>query len=176
MSQNIAKFKGNYQAILVEIVKRLPYAYNHLCHINDVTPLDSNIKEVLDFAYRLIDNKANELFTDTCEKIDKYLNDFSITPKDSIDNIDEFKIIFFTSKVLSVALKEKGLETTNKSVLVAMVWLLDYRLDTLDVRRGILTRQIIKTISNGDLFKETGEIGLYLTYKCLYNQAKDSQS
>ncbi|VVM18444.1 hypothetical protein BSPWISOXPB_6910 [uncultured Gammaproteobacteria bacterium] len=31
-------------------------------------------------------------------------------------------------------------------------------------------------ITDGTLFKKTGDIGLYLTYKCLYKHAEENQT
>ncbi|SGZ68712.1 hypothetical protein BTHERMOSOX_1580 [Bathymodiolus thermophilus thioautotrophic gill symbiont] len=55
-----------------------------------------------------------------------------------------------------------------------MIWLLDLRLDSVKCRREALSTQIIKMIHRNGIAKETGKVGLYLTYKCLYNSAKDN--
>jgi hypothetical protein len=131
MQRDLTVFKKNYSLILVELFKRIPIAYNHLCVKNDINPDSIEIKKILDYTHRIISNNQDEIT------------------------------------------QEKGLKTTSKSILVSMIWLFDYRLYTQNSNRKILTKQLIKTISKGDLFKETGEVGLYLTYKCLYNQAKN---
>lgn len=103
-----AVFKQNYISILSLIIDRIPYAYNHLCFRNDIEPEELKIKEILSLCDRFITNNKEEIFIETYKSIDRYLNDFSITPSDSIDNIDEFKIIFFLSKTLYNSLKIKA--------------------------------------------------------------------
>jgi hypothetical protein len=56
-----------------------------------------------------------------------------------------------------------------------MIGLLDEKLTLVNAKRPKLTEQTINLIQDGTLFKKTGEVGLYLTYKCLYKYAEENQ-
>jgi hypothetical protein len=46
-----------------------------------------------------------------------------------------------------------------------MVYIFDDLLNLVNARRQALNERVCQMIKNGTLFKKTGDIGLYLTYK-----------
>jgi hypothetical protein len=167
----------DYSVILAAITERLPISYCKWSYVNEIDA--TNYTLILDSALKSFHKYISEpehteyIFTETKSKINRYLNNFEVAPNKSID---EFKLIFFLSTTLAENLKSKGLDIASKIVLTAMVWLLDYRVQTVGVQRKALTKQIVRMIEREQLSKETGEVGLYLTYKCLYKYAKEHQN
>jgi len=170
----LSTYTQDYNIILSAITKRLPIAYCKWSTVNGISSEDYTIilDSVIKGFKKYVLDHSEYIFSETKTKINNYLNTFEVAPNDSID---EFKLIFFLSTTLSENLKNNGLDLVAKIVLTAMVWLLDYRLNTVSATRKILTDQIIKMIERNQLPKETGDVGLYLTYKCLYNQAKETK-
>jgi len=166
----LKSYANDYHIILKAIIERLPVAYAKWSLVNDIDAGDYTL--ILSSALTSVENHIAEeseyVFAETKTKINDYLNKFEVAPNDSID---EFKLVFFIAMTLAESLKSKGLLRESKIVLTAMVWILDYRLSTENATRTTLTRQVIKMIERNRLVIETGEVGLYLTYKCLYNQA-----
>ena len=161
-------YQPYYRKFVTIFTNALPFVYCDY-KIGD----DKNeLKQIqLDFE-KCITLNADKIYIVTSNKINTYLNDFSVMPKGTID---EFKIIFFFAKTLAKFLERDGLHTVAKTTLLTMVYLLDYRLNTVQAHRPKLTQQSIRMIGNSILFQKTGEVGLYLTYKCLYNYAKENQ-
>ncbi len=168
-------YAQDYSIILTAITERLPISYCKWSYVNEIDA--TNYTLILDSAlkgfHKYISEHTEYIFTETKSKINRYLNDFEVAPNKSID---EFKLIFFLSITLAENLKSKGLDIASKIVLTAMVWLLDYRFQTVGTQRKTLTKQTIKMIERGQVSKETGEIGLYLVYKCLYKYAENNQT
>ena len=157
-----------YKIALEEITKRLPFA--HYIQTSGLRYKAGIIKVVINDFKKCITFNSNKIFIVTSHKINTYLNDFSVLPRGAID---EFKTIFFLTQTIAEFLERDGLNTVSKVALISMAWILDYRLYTVNARRKTLTKNITKIINNGSLLKKTGEVGLYLIYKCLYNQTKD---
>lgn len=173
-SHKLPTYNQDYNIILTAITRRLPIAYCKWSYVNNIDEM--NYTAILDSVLKGFDKYTSEhaeyIHAETKAKITNYLNTFEVAPNGSID---EFKFIYFLSITLSENLRNKGLETVAKIVLTAMIWLLDVRLESVQARRKTLTKQTIKMIERKSVAKETGEVGLYLTYKCLYNQAKNYQ-
>ncbi|CAC9968006.1 hypothetical protein [uncultured Gammaproteobacteria bacterium] len=172
-SHILPTYNQDYNIILKAIIERLPIAYCKWSLINNIDA--SNYTAILDSTLKGFNKYTLEhseyIYAETKEKITDYINTFEVAPKGSID---EFKLIFFLSTTLAENLESKGLKVVAEVVLTAMIWLLDARLESVKIRRNTLTEQIIKMIHRNSVAKETGEVGLYLIYKCLYNSAKDN--
>ncbi|CAC9538274.1 hypothetical protein [uncultured Gammaproteobacteria bacterium] len=165
-------YKSDYKRMLKVFTKTLPYAYKGYTEITSIQQNSTILLDIQTNFARCIKFYSEEIFIATSYKINVYLRDFSVTPKGSID---EFKIIFFLAKTLSVFLERDGLKTASKIVLSTMIGLLDEKLTLVNAKRPKLTEQTINLIQDGTLFKKTGEVGLYLTYKCLYKYAEENQ-
>ncbi|SMN11113.1 hypothetical protein SPBRAN_1353 [uncultured Candidatus Thioglobus sp.] len=165
-------YKPYYRKILPVFTQALPKAYEKYTEITKTACDDTSYLEMEQDFEKCVMFYSEEIFIATSFKINTYLNDFSVMPKGSID---EFKIIFFLAQTLSIFLKRDGLETASKIVLSTMIGLLDERLITVNAKRPVLTKQTIKMIHSNTLFEKTGEVGLYLTYKCLYKHAQKNQ-
>ena len=165
-------YNQDYNITLTAIIERLPIAYCNWSAINNID--SANYTAILDSVLKGFEKYASEhseyIYSETKAKITDYINTFEVAPQGSID---EFKLIFFLSKTLSENLESRGLTVVAEVVLTTMIWLLDMRLDSVKCRRHALTEQIIKMIHRNGIAEETGKVGLYLTYKCLYNSAKD---
>lgn len=174
-AHKLETYNQDYDIILRAITERLPIAYSKWSYINEIDPanytaiLDSILKDFEKYTFE----NSEYIYAETKAKITNYINTFEVAPQGSID---EFKFIFFLSRTLSENLEDKGLKVVSEVVLTAMIWLLDARLHSVKSRRKILTEQTIKMIHRNGIAKETGEIGLYLTYKCLYKHAEENQS
>lgn len=162
-------YKPHYRRVLATFIQTVPYVYYDYNFGKD----EAELGQIQSDLERCIIFNSDNIYTATSEKINTYLNDFSVMPKGSID---EFKIIFFLARTLTDFLERDGLHVIAKVNLLVMLWLLDYRLGTVNAVRPVLTKQTIKMIHNSTLFKKTGEVGLYLTYKCLYKYAKEYQN
>ncbi len=165
-------YKPHYKRILKVFVNTLPYAYKGYTEITGIQHNSTILQSIQSDFENCIGFYSEEIFIATSYKINTYLNDFSVMPKGSID---EFKIIFFLAKTLSVFLERDGLKTASRIVLSTMIGILDEKLTLVNAKRTKLTEQTINLIRDGILFQKTGEVGLYLTYKCLYNYAKENQ-
>ncbi|CAC9485509.1 hypothetical protein [uncultured Gammaproteobacteria bacterium] len=166
-------YKPYYRKFLSIFTKTLPKSYEKYTEITQTACDDTSYLEMERDFVKCVEFYSEEIFIATSSKINTYLNDFLVMPKGSID---EFKIIFFLAQRLSFFLKRDGLETASKIVLSTMIGLLDERLKTVNAKRPVLTKQTIKMIHSNTLFEKTGEVGLYLTYKCLYKHAEKNQN
>lgn len=166
-------YKPHYKRILKVFVNTLPYAYNGYIKITGTQPDSATLKSIQTDFESCISFYSEEIFITTSDKINTYLNDFSVMPKGSID---EFKIIFFLAKTLSSFLERDGLKTASRVILSTMIGILDKKLTLVNAKRPKLTEQTINLIRDGILFEKTGEVGLYLTYKCLYRHAEENQT
>lgn len=166
----LKSYGDDYHIVLSAIIVRLPIAYSKWSIINDTDAADYTLilESVLRGVEKHVTDESDNIFEKTKSKINDYLNTFEVAPNNSID---EFKLVFFTGMTLAESLKIKGLFRESKIVLTSMVWILDYRLATVNAMREKLTCEIVKMIERERLVSETGEVGLYLIYKCLYNQA-----
>lgn len=107
------------------------------------------------------------------QAIEKYINFYRVEPADGI--YDEFKLIYFLAKSITTKLDASGLSDTSKIHQRATLMLLDHRLQCpYAARRSQLSRRIVYAINNNKVNEHFGEYGLYLTYKCLFNAAKDN--
>ena len=161
-------YKPHYKRILAVFIKTIPYIYQD----HKIGNTGEELRQIQSDFESCVTFNAEDIYTATSHQINTYINDFQVTPKGSID---EFKIIFFLAKTLTKFLERDGLHSIAKINLLTMLWLLDFRLSTYKAMRPILTKQVIRMIKNGILFEKTGEVGLYLTYKCLYKYAKENQ-
>ncbi len=166
-------YKPHYKRILKVFVNTLPYAYQGYTEITGIQHNPTTLQSIQTDFESCIGFYSEEIFIATSFEINTYLNDFSVTPKGSID---EFKIIFFLAKTLSVFLERDGLKTASRVVLSTMIGILDKKLTLVHAKRPKLTEQTINLIQDGTLFEKTGEVGLYLTYKCLYRHAEENQN
>ncbi|WP_369176988.1 hypothetical protein [Candidatus Thiodubiliella endoseptemdiera] len=165
-------YKPHYQRFLKVFTNTLPHAYKGYTQITGIQHDSVALDKVQTDFERCINFSSEEIFIATSDKINTYLNDFSVVPKGSID---EFKIIFFLAKTLSSFLERGGLTTASRIILSVMIGILDVKLTLVNAKRPKLTEQTINLIRDGILFEKTGEVGLYLTYKCLYKHAEENQ-
>ncbi|SFV87339.1 hypothetical protein MNB_SUP05-SYMBIONT-4-688 [hydrothermal vent metagenome] len=165
-------YKPHYKKILGVFVNTLPHAYKGYTQITGIQHSPVTLHGVQADFESCISFYPEEIFIATSYKINTYLNDFSVMPNGSID---EFKIIFFLAKTISSFLERDGLTTASRIVLSSMIGILDTRLASVNAKRPKLTEQTINLIRDGILFEKTGEVGLYLTYKCLYKHAEENQ-
>ncbi|MDC4756691.1 hypothetical protein NQ807_11965 [Acinetobacter baumannii] len=120
----------------------------------------------------LINRNFQEIYIQTHEKVNKYLNFYNVLP-DKLSS-DEFKYIYFIGMTVADKLKEEGMVDHARYHLKAILRLLDYRLkDPYDAYRPQLSLRIQKTIDNHKINEHFGEFGWYLLYKCLFNAAKE---
>lgn len=120
----------------------------------------------------LINRNFSEIFIQTHEKVNKYLNFYNVYPEKL--SSDEFKYIYFIGMTVADKLKEEGMDDHARYHLKAVLRLLDYRLkDPYDAYRPQLSQRIQKTIDNHKIHEHFGEFGWYLLYKCLFNSAKE---
>lgn len=164
-------YEDDYHIILNALVERLPVGYLKWSYINCIPSTDYSLilDSVLKGVEKHITEESESIFAETKTKISTYLNTFEVAPNESID---EFKLVFFISTTLAESLIRKGLQREARIILSSMIWILDFKLSTVGAIRGTLTRQIIKMIERDSVISETGKYGIYLIYKCLYNQAK----
>lgn len=169
MDNGLKTYNQDYHLILKAIVERIPIAYSQWSFVNDISSKNytDNLDSVIQEVGKHLTNNGSTIYTKTQTRIEDYLNKFEVSPNKSID---EFKLIFFTSMTLAQSLKGEGLLREAKIVLSSMVYLLNYRLFTVGVVRKILTTKVLKMINRGDLVLHTGKVGLYITYKVLFNQ------
>jgi len=165
-------YEDDYHIILNALVERLPLGYLKWSYVNEIPSIDYTLilDSILKGVKKHITEESESIFAETKTKISAYLNTFEVAPNESID---EFKLVFFISMTLAESLISKGLQREAKIVLSSMIWILDFKLSTVNAMRNTLTRQIIKMIERNSLIEETGKYGIYLTYKCLYNQAEN---
>ncbi|CAC9449130.1 hypothetical protein BSPLISOX_203 [uncultured Gammaproteobacteria bacterium] len=169
MSQLDVNFKRDFIEALDNIVCRLGQGAK-ICNCNAD---DRFIFACVEFVEEEIINNTNDIFTAVHGKIDRYINDFSVAPKVSID---EHKTYFFIFHTLHERLSKNNEDKKIvQIILYTMVYIFDDLLNLVNARRQALNERVCQMIKNGTLFKKTGDIGLYLTYKCLYNSAKDNQ-
>lgn len=166
-------YKPHYKRILKVFINALPYAYKGYTQITSIQHDEPTLKNIQTNFERCVGFYSEEVFIATSDKINTYLNNFSVMPKGSID---EFKIIFFLAQTLSAFLERDGLKTASKIILSTMIGILDKKLISVNAKRPKLTEQTINLIRDGILFEKTGEVGLYLTYKCLYKHAEENQT
>jgi hypothetical protein len=164
-------YKSHYKRVLVIFINSLPHAYKGYTKITNIQSNSDELKNIQTDIEKCVISFSEEIFIATSDRINTYLKDFSVTPKGTID---EFKIIFFLAKTLSVFLERDGLKTASKIVLSVMIGLLDKKLVSVDAKRFKLTERMINLIRDGVLSEKTGEVGLYLTYKCLYKHAEEN--
>lgn len=121
----------------------------------------------------VINRHYPEIYTQTHEKINKYLNFYNVYPESQ--NCDEFKYIYFIGLTVANKLKEEGMIDHTKYHLRAILRLLDYRLlSPYNAYRPQLSERIQKAIENHKVYEHYGEFGWYLLYKCLYNAAAEA--
>lgn len=162
-------YEPYYRKFITIFTENLPYVY----YDYKVGDNEDELHQIqLDFK-ECIKLHTDGIYIATSDKINTYLNDFSVMPRGTID---EFKIIFFLAKTLAKRLEKDGLHNVAKITLLIMIYLLDYRLNDVKAHRPKLTKQSVKMINNNILLDKTGEVGLYLTYKCLYNYAQDKST
>lgn len=122
--------------------------------------------------YEAVNKYRFEIFKSTALSMDEYLNFYQVYPKDG--EHDEFKGIYFTGMAVSRQLVTLGLLDLNKCHLIAVLALMDYRLDKpYEISRKLLTERIKSMIDNNVLDTHLGKYGWYLIYKCLYNSVSD---
>lgn len=100
-----------------------------------------------------------------------YLNFYDIYPENDV--YDEFKNFYFFGVGIAKELEMKGSSELAKLQLLATQFLLDIRLDKVGARRPGLTERLKSAIEKGAVLKDFGRIGWYITYKCLYNEARE---
>ncbi|MDC9715105.1 MAG: hypothetical protein PSN36_04730 [Gammaproteobacteria bacterium] len=160
-------FKNDFIEALDNIVCRLGQGAN-ICS-RDVD--DQFIFACVESLEEEIINNKIDIFTAVHGKINRYISDFNVAPKDSIDEQKTYFFIFHT-------LYERFLPKNNeilKIILYTMVYIFDDLLHLVNARRQALNERVCQMITDENLFKKTGDIGLYLTYKCLYKNAEENQ-
>ncbi len=164
-------FKLDFLEALDNIVCRLG-AGTKICNDN-TNDQDRFIIACVGFLEEEIINHKNDIFITVHGKINQYINDFNIAPK---DDIDEQKTYFFIFHTLYERLSQ---DPENKRIvqiiLYTMVYIFDDLLGLVNARREALNERVCQMITDGTLFQKTGDIGLYLTYKCLYKHAEENQ-
>lgn len=161
-------YEPYYRKFKKLFIETLPFVY----YDYQVGNNENELKKIQQDFERCITLNTDSIYIATSAEINTYLNDFSVKPNGTID---EFKIIFFLAKALNRFLKRDGLHTVAKVSLLIMLYQLNFRLNSVQAHRPQLTRQSIRMIKNSILFEKTGEVGLYLTYKCLYRHAEENQ-
>ena len=122
--------------------------------------------------YEAVNKNRSEIFESTALSMAEYLNFYQVYPKDG--EHDEFKGIYFTGMAVSRQLVTLGLLDLNKCHLIAVLGLMDFRLDKPhQISRERLTKRIKSMIDNNVLDAHLGKYGWYLIYKCLYNSVSD---
>ncbi|MEJ5976989.1 hypothetical protein WG901_10115 [Novosphingobium sp. PS1R-30] len=110
----------------------------------------------------VIESYRDDVFRAAASGINKYLNFFLIRADASVD---EFKIIYFLGRAIERRLSERGLAPMAKAHSYAMVGLLDFRLQTLDIKKPRLTKAMILVADAAAWEEQLGQNGCYLIYK-----------
>ncbi len=162
-------FKNDFIEALDNIVCRLGQGAKVCNHGAN----DQFIFACVEFLEEEIINNKNDIFTVVHGKINQYINDFNVAPEDSID---EQKTYFFIFHTLYERLSQDNeAREILQIILYTMVYIFDDLLGLVSARRQALNERVCQMITDETLFKRTGNIGLYLTYKCLYKHAEENQ-
>ena len=129
------------------------------------------IKDLLKDYETTLNDKTNDLFEKAAHDITIYLRLYGVRPSNGI--YDEFKGIYFLSRVIADYLKNVGLETLSNLQLRACLHLLNKRLERSNAAREPLHNAIEDAIKNNRLDSDFGKYGWYIVYKCLCNAADD---
>lgn len=163
-------FKNDFIEALDNIVCRLGQGAG-ICQCN----VDDNfIFACVESLEEEIISHKNDIFTAVHGKINQYINDFNVAPEGSID---EQKTYFFIFHTLHERFSKNDEDKKIlQIILYTMVYIFDDLLNLVNASRQALNTRVCQMIKKGTLFERTGDIGLYLTYKCLYKHAEENQA
>lgn len=120
----------------------------------------------------VINANYENIYILTKAKISKYLSFYYVSPSGGEN--DEFKYIYFTGMAVAEKLKEYDMYDLMRYHYRTVLHLLDERLRIpYGIDRPQLSARIEKAIEGDKLKEHFGEYGWYLTYKCLFNSARD---
>ncbi|VVM23315.1 hypothetical protein BSPWISOXPB_7116 [uncultured Gammaproteobacteria bacterium] len=149
MSKLDVDFRRDFIEALNNIVRRLGQG----AKICDCNADDRFIFACVEFVEEEIINNTNDIFTAVHGKIDRYINDFSVAPKDSID---EHKTYFFIFHTLHERLsKDNENKEMVQIILYTMVYIFDDLLSLVNAKRQALNKRVCQMITDGTLFKKT---------------------
>lgn len=122
----------------------------------------------------VINGHYEELYQLTKAKITRYLSFYYVSPTGGEN--DEFKYIYFTGMAVAEKLAFYEMDDHIRYHYRTILNLLDYRLRIpYGANRQQLSDRIQKAIESHKIKEHFGEYGWYLTYKCLFNAAKDAR-
>lgn len=108
------------------------------------------------------------------KELSYYIVAYDIHPENNI--LDEFKNFFFIGTAIATELQNQGHKDLTTFQLLAIQKLFDFRLFKVNSLRPDLTIRLVKAIDNASITTDFGRFGWYITYKCLFNAAKDVQN
>lgn len=106
------------------------------------------------------------------KELSYYIIAYDIHPENDI--LDEFKNFYFIGTAIATELENQGHKELRMLQLLAVQKLFDFRLYTVNSLRPDLTIRLNKAIDGSSITTDFGRFGWYITYKCLYNAAKDA--
>jgi len=163
-------FKLDFIEALDNIVCRLGQGANICQHRVD----DNFIFACVESLEEEIISHKNDIFIAVHGKINQYINDFNVAPEGSIDEQKTYFFIFHT--LYERFSRDSEDKEILQIILYTMVYIFDDLLSLVNARRQALNERVCQMIKEETLFKRTGDIGLYLTYKCLYKHAEENQA
>lgn len=131
----------------------------------------SEIEEHLKSYADALNAKTDQLFEKAAYDITLYLRLYGVRPVNMI--FDEFKGIYFLSRVIADYLKNTGLESLSNLQLRACLHLLNKRLEFSNAARKQLYDAIEEAIKHNRIESDFGKYGWYIVYKCLCNASTD---
>lgn len=117
-----------------------------------------------------INDKTDVLFEQAARDITIYLRLYGVRPTNFQQ--DEFKGVYFLSRVIADYLKNIGLETLSILQLRACSHLLNKRLERSNAARRQLYNAIEEAIKHNRINDDFGKYGWYIVCKCLCNAAE----
>ncbi len=153
-----------------DLITRIPLACADYTDISD----DDTVSALVISLEQYWRNNQVEIIRATGQKITTYLSTYDVLPRGSID---EFKAIYFVGSTLASFLKRDKIPRLRSLIEHIMIDLLDYRLYNRHKKiRQPLSKRLHKMADAGTLSEELGPLGMYLLYKCLFNEMESSNS
>ncbi|WP_395391527.1 hypothetical protein WBP07_12805 [Novosphingobium sp. BL-8A] len=111
----------------------------------------------------VITANKDDIFRAAAFGISGYSNLYRVMPRESFD---EFKLIYYLGIAIERRLSHAGHAKTAQIHMFAMIGLMDEALRNRKVIKPLLTGAMTQLIRFNHFYKELGNTGCYLTYKC----------
>ncbi|MGH1372951.1 MAG: hypothetical protein ACRBBW_13005 [Cellvibrionaceae bacterium] len=157
-------YRATLKSTVDDFITRIPLACHDYSDITDPTA----VKALVELLEQYWKTHQTNIIRATGQKITTYLSTYDVLPRGSID---EFKAIYFVGSTLSSFLEREKIPRLRSLVEHIMIDLLDYRLFMRHGKiRQPLSKRLHKMAESGTLSDELGPLGMYLLYKCLFNE------